>query len=136
MVREARDRGYSVQLISGDAMATEEFSLIAGPAAEGTLFTFGADPRRNAEAAPVVARFRAENFEPAGYTLMTYSAVQAWAQAVEKAGALKPQAVIASLLTHQFDTVQGRIRFDSKGDLTAQSWIWYVWRDGEYIPLE
>ena len=64
MARAARDRGYSVQLISGDAMATEEFGLIAGPAAEGTLFTFVPDPRRNAEAAPVVERFRAENFEP------------------------------------------------------------------------
>ena len=69
MARAARDRGYSVQFVSGDAMATEEFGLIAGPAAEGTLFTFVADPRRNPEAAAVVERFRAENFEPAGYTL-------------------------------------------------------------------
>ena len=64
MARAARDRGYSVQFVSGDAMATEEFGLIAGPAAEGTLFTFVADPRRNPEAASVVERFRAENFEP------------------------------------------------------------------------
>ena len=84
MARAARDRGYSVQLVSGDAMATEEFALIAGPAAEGTLFTFAADPRRNAEAAPVVERFRAENFEPAGYTLLSYGAVQVWAQAVDE----------------------------------------------------
>ena len=89
MARAARDRGYSVQLVSGDTMATEEFGLIAGPAAEGTLFTFVADPRRNAEAAPVVERFRAESFEPEGYTLFTYAAVQAWAQAVEKAGSLE-----------------------------------------------
>ena len=89
MVRAARDRGYTVQLISGDALATEEFALIAGPAAEGTLFTFPADPRRNPEAAPVVERFRAENFEPAGYTLLSYSAVQAGQQAVEKAGSLE-----------------------------------------------
>jgi branched-chain amino acid transport system substrate-binding protein len=136
MVRAARDRGYSLQLVSGDAMSTEEFDLIAGPAAEGTLFTYIADPRRNAEAAPVVERFRAENFEPAGYTLLSYGAVQTWAQAVEKAGSLEPQAVISSLHSHQFDTVLGRIDFDDKGDLTVQSWVWYVWRGGEYVPLE
>jgi branched-chain amino acid transport system substrate-binding protein len=136
MARAARDRGYAVQLVSGDSMATEEFSLIAGPAAEGTLFTFVADPRRNAEAASVVERFRAENFEPEGYTLLSYAAAQAWAQAVDKAGSLELQAVIASLRTHQFDTVLGRISFDGKGDLTAQSWIWYVWKGGEYVPLE
>ncbi|TIX35642.1 MAG: branched-chain amino acid ABC transporter substrate-binding protein, partial [Mesorhizobium sp.] len=50
IARAAHDRGYTVQLISGDALATEEFALIAGPAAEGTLFTFPADPRRNAGA--------------------------------------------------------------------------------------
>ena len=47
MARAARDRGYSLQLVSGDAMSTEELGLIAGPAAEGILFTFVADPRRN-----------------------------------------------------------------------------------------
>ena len=94
LARTARDRGYALQFVSGDTMATEEFGLIAGPAAEGTLFTFSADPRRNAEAASVVERFRAEKFEPTGYTLLSYAAVQTWAQAVGKAGSLAPQAVI------------------------------------------
>ncbi|WP_341487258.1 branched-chain amino acid ABC transporter substrate-binding protein [Pararhizobium sp. A13] len=136
IVRGARDRGDTVQLISGDALATEEFALIAGPAAEGTLFTFSADARRNPQAAPVVERFRAENFEPAGYTLLSYGAVQAWAQAVKEAGSLDLREVITSLRTHQFDTVLGRIDFDDKGDLTVQSWVWYIWKDGEYVPLK
>ncbi|RWO41261.1 branched-chain amino acid ABC transporter substrate-binding protein [Mesorhizobium sp.] len=136
MVRAARDRGYSVQLISGDDTATEAFGLIAGPAAEGTLFTFVPDPRRNAEAATVVERFRAENFEPDSWTLHSYGAAQTWAQAVEKAGSLELQAVIASLRGNQFDTVLGRMDFDNKGDLTVQSWVWYVWKGGEYVPLE
>jgi branched-chain amino acid transport system substrate-binding protein len=136
MARAAYERHYALQLVSGDAMATEEFALIAGPAADGALFTFGADPRRNAEATQVVKRFRGENFEPEGYTLYTYAAVQAWAQAVEKAGSLKLQAVIASLRSHQFDTVLGRIGFDNKGDITGASWIWYIWKGGKYVPLE
>jgi branched-chain amino acid transport system substrate-binding protein len=136
MARAARDRGYSLQLVSGDTMATEEFGLIAGPAAEGTLFTFSADPRRNTEAVPVVERFHAQNFDPAGYTLLSYAAVQVWAQAAEKAGSLELQEVIAALQSHQFDTVLGRIDFNDKGDLTAQTWIWYVWKGGEYMPLK
>ncbi|WP_214477751.1 ABC transporter substrate-binding protein, partial [Mesorhizobium sp. dw_380] len=54
MASAARDRGYSLQLVSGDTLSTEEFGLIAGPAAEGTLFTFPADPRRSPKAAAVV----------------------------------------------------------------------------------
>jgi branched-chain amino acid transport system substrate-binding protein len=136
IARAARDRGYSLQLVSGDTMSTEEFGLIAGPAAEGTLFTFSADPRQNTEAVPVVERFRAQNFEPEGYTLLSYAAVQVWAQAVEKAGSLELQEVIASLRDHEFDTVLGQIDFNEKGDLTTQNWTWYVWKDGEYMPLK
>jgi branched-chain amino acid transport system substrate-binding protein len=136
MARAARDRGYSLQLVSGDTMSSEEFGLIAGPAAEGTLFTFSADPRQNTEAVPVVERFRAQNFEPEGYTLLSYAAVQVWAQAVEKAGSLELQEVIASLRDHEFDTVLGRIDFNEKGDLTTQDWTWYVWKDGKYITLK
>jgi branched-chain amino acid transport system substrate-binding protein len=136
MARAAGDRHYSLQVISGDAMTTEDFALIAGPAAEGTLFTFIADPRRNAEAGPVVERFRGEGYEPAGYTLTTYAAVQVWAQAVGKAGTLELAKVIATLRKQEFDTVLGRIAFDEKGDLTVQRWIWYVWRNGEYVPVD
>ena len=136
MARLARDRGYPVQLVAGTNMGTEEFGLIAGPAAEGTIFTDHADPRGRAEAAPVVERFRASGFEPEGDTLYAYAAVQAWAQAAEKAGSLELQAMIAALRDHQFDTVLGPIDFDEKGDLTVQSPAWYVWRGGAYMPLE
>jgi branched-chain amino acid transport system substrate-binding protein len=136
MARAAGDRGYLLQLVAAVGLSTEEYGLIAGPAAEGTLFLDVADPRGRAEAAPVVERFRASGFEPEGYTLYAYAAVQAWAQAAEKAGSLELQAMIASLREHQFDTVLGPIDFDDKGDLTVQSPAWYVWRGGTYMPLE
>jgi branched-chain amino acid transport system substrate-binding protein len=118
--------GYQIQLVTGSTLASEEFGLIAGAAAEGTLFTFFADPRRNPEAAPVVERFRASGFEPEGWTLYAYGAVQVWAQAAEKAGSLDVPAVIASLRQHRFDTVLGPIDFDDKGDLAVQNPVWWV----------
>ena len=137
MARAAGDRGYPVQLVAGHGLTSEDFGLIAGPAAEGALFIDTADPRGRAEAAPVVERFRASGYEPEGYTLYAYAAVQVWAQAAEKAGSLELQAMIASLREHQFDTVLGPIDFDDKGDLTVQNPVWYVWHaDGTYVPLE
>jgi branched-chain amino acid transport system substrate-binding protein len=136
MARLARDRGYPIQLIAGTNLGTEEFGLIAGPAAVGTIFTDHADPRGRAEAASVVERFRASGFEPEGDTLYAYAAVQAWAQAAAKAGSLELHAMIASLRQHQFDTVLGPIDFDNKGDVTTQRAIWYVWRGGTYVPLK
>jgi branched-chain amino acid transport system substrate-binding protein len=94
------------------------------------------DRHRRAEAAPVVERFRASGFEPEGYTLFSYGAVEVWAQAVEKTGSLAPDAMIATLRHNQFDTVVGAIDFDDKGDLTVQDFVWYIWRNGTYAPLE
>jgi branched-chain amino acid transport system substrate-binding protein len=127
MARTARDRGYPVRLIAGLNLATEEFGLIGGPGAEGTLFIDNPDPRLRAEAAPVVERFRASGFEPEGNTLLAYAAVQVWAQAVEAAGALDLGAVLAAMHSRQFDTVLGPIGFDEKGDVTLQSPVVYVW---------
>jgi branched-chain amino acid transport system substrate-binding protein len=136
MARQARDRGYPVQWVFGASLGTEEYGLIAGPATEGTLYTDPPDPRGRPEAAPVVERFRASGFEPEGKTLYAYAAVQIWAQAAEKTGSLELEPMIATLREHQFDTVLGPIDFDEKGDLAVQNPVWWIWRGGDYMPLE
>ena len=95
--------------------------------------TFGPDPRNNPEAVEVVKKFRARDFEPVGYTLYGYAAVQAWAQAVEKTGSFALDAVIESLRSHEFETVLGTIGFDEKGDVTTSSYVWHVWENGRYV---
>ena len=132
MIRQARSQGYGIQLVSGDALVTDEFWKITGDAGQGTLMTFSPDPRKNPDAAPVVEKFRAQNYEPEGYTLYTYGAIQAWAQAVEKVGTTDLDQVIASLRTNKFNTVLGNIGFDGKGDVTAPGYVWYVWDNGKY----
>ena len=61
--------------MGGDGITDDEFASIAGPGAEGTLMTYGPDPRKRPEAKDVVAKFRAKNFEPQAYTLYSYAAV-------------------------------------------------------------
>ncbi len=132
MIRQAHEMGYKPQLVSGDALVTDEFWKIAGNAGEGVLMTFSPDPRKNAVAAPVVAKFKAQKYEPEGYTLYTYGAIQAWAAAVTKAGSTDLAKVVKVLRSEQFDTVLGKIGFDKKGDVTAPGYVWYVWSKGTY----
>ncbi len=132
MIRQAREQGYGVQLISGDALVTDEYWKITGKSGEGTLMTFSPDPRKNPVALPVVKRFRDGGYEPEGYTLYTYGAIQAWAKAVEKAGSLDLNKVIAALRNNKFETVLGKIGFDKKGDVTAPGYVWYEWKNGTY----
>jgi branched-chain amino acid transport system substrate-binding protein len=122
-------------LISGDSLANVEFLFISGEAGEGTYFTFGPDIRKSPEAADVVAAIRDEDdYEPEGYTLYSYGAVQAWAQAVQQAGSLNPDAVIQALKMGSFETVLGKIGFDEKGDVTGISaFVWYVFEKEDYV---
>jgi len=135
MIRQAREQGYGVQLVSGDALVTDEYWKITGKAGEGTLMTFSPDPRKNAMAAPVVKAFRDTGYEPKGYTLYTYGAIQAWVQAVKKAGSTSTDALIKALRSNKFDTVLGKIGFDMTGDVTAPGYVFYKWHNGTYDYL-
>ena len=132
IVRQMREQGMDTVLVSGDALVTDEYWSITGPAGEGTLMTFSPDPRKNPVAAPIVEKFRKKGIEPEGYVLYTYGAIQAWAQATEKAGSADPAKVIPELQKGEFETVLGKIGFDEKGDVTAPGYVFYVWKDGKY----
>jgi branched-chain amino acid transport system substrate-binding protein len=135
IVRYARERGLDLQLVSGDGLSTGEFWVVAGPAAEGTLFTSFSDPTRDPRAAEVMARAGLQ--EPNAHVLYSYAAVQVWAQAVAKAGTTEAGVVTPVLHETEFDTVLGRIGFDEKGDVKGfEPFVWFVWRDGRYVPLD
>jgi branched-chain amino acid transport system substrate-binding protein len=138
IARQAGNRDYRLQIVSGDAIGSDEFRIVAGEdAAQGVRFTSGPDPRTFPAAKDVVRRFREGTYEPENFTLYAYAAVQTWAQAVEKAGTLDYDAVIKSLHAHQFDTVLGTIGFDDKGDVTGYDpFVWYIWQGDTYVPAD
>ncbi|MGF1476957.1 MAG: branched-chain amino acid ABC transporter substrate-binding protein [Geminicoccaceae bacterium] len=133
--RQASDQGLGANLMSGDALVTDEYWAITGDTGAGTLMTFSPDPRKNESAADVVASFEEAGVDPEGYVLYTYGTIQAWAQAVEAAGSTDLDPVIAKLREMEFDTVLGTISFDEKGDVQGSNYVMYEWQDGEYEEI-
>ena len=132
IIRQAREQGLKADLISGDALVDKQFWQLAGPVGEGVMMTFDADPRKNPGAKDLVAKFKAANYDPEGYTLYTYAAIQTYAQAAEKAKSTKLAAVGGALHSTKFNTVLGEIEFDAKGDTKKPSYRVYVWKNGAY----
>ena len=132
IARQMRQQGMTTRLVSGDALVTSEYWAITGMAGQGTLMTFSPDPRKRPSVADLVKRFRAADYEPEGYTLYTYGAIQAWVQAVKKAGSTDTGKVIKALKSTRFDTVLGTIGFDRRGDVTAPGYVFYEWKNGKY----
>ena len=129
IIRQMRDQGMKTVMISGDGITDNEFSQIGGPGVEGTLMSFGPDPRHNPAAKEVVAEFKAKNFDPEAYTLYSYAAVQIMKQAAEKAKSLDPKKVAEVMHSGMtFHTVIGDIAYDKKGDRTSVDYVWYVWK--------
>jgi branched-chain amino acid transport system substrate-binding protein len=136
ILRQMRNQGMKSQMISGDAIATNEFWSITGPAGEGMLFTFGPDPRKRPTAAALVKRFKDRGIDPEGYTLYTYATIQIWIAAVKKANSIDAKKVAAALRGTKWDTVLGPISFDSKGDITTLDYAFYRWsKDGKYDEI-
>ncbi|HSV28349.1 MAG TPA: branched-chain amino acid ABC transporter substrate-binding protein [Candidatus Omnitrophota bacterium] len=134
IVRQMRDQGMKTALMGGDALVTEEYWAITGPAGEGTLMTFSPDPRLLPQNAELVKYFRANNYEPEAYTLYTYATIQAWAKAAEKAKSTDLKKVAAVLKGgDKFETAVGTIGFDAKGDVVGPTYVMYVWKNGKYV---
>lgn len=135
IARQAKEQGLDAKVMSGDAIVTDEYWAITGAAGEGTLMTFSPDPRRNPQAAPIVAELEKQGKTAEGYVLYTYAAIQAWAEAAKKAGSTDFEKVTAALNADSLPTVIGDLKFDAKGDVTLPGYVIYEWKGGKYDYL-
>lgn len=141
LVRQAYDQGLKAKFVSGDALVTDEFSSVVGKnqATAGVLMTFGSDARKLPEAKAVVDKFKAEGYDPEGYTLYTYAAVQAVAAALKANNLSRDGKVLAEWLKkNPVTTVMGQKAWDDKGDLKTSDYVVYGWKekDGKMIYQE
>jgi branched-chain amino acid transport system substrate-binding protein len=133
ILKQMREQGSKAQMLSGDSMNNAEFWTIAGEAATGMIFTFAPEPRNFPEAKEIVARFKADGYDPEGYTLYTYASFQMYKQAAEAAGT-KDNKKIAEWMRagNVMKTVLGDIKLDAKGDVVGAKYVWYKFANGTY----
>ncbi|PAU53594.1 branched chain amino acid ABC transporter substrate-binding protein [Pseudomonas sp. PIC25] len=135
LVRQMREQGLTATFISGDGIVTDEMVTTAGGPqyVKGTLMTFGADPRKIPDGQAVIEKFRANGFEPEGYTLYAYASLQALAAGFNGAGENDPAKAAEWLKANPVATVMGKKEWDSKGDLKVSDYVMYEWDDqGKY----
>jgi branched-chain amino acid transport system substrate-binding protein len=133
ILRQMREQGMKAQMVSGDAFNTQEFWTITGDAGEGMIFTFAPEPRNFPEAKEVVEKFKAAGYDPEGYTLYAYAAIQAWAQAATATGGTDGKKIAEWLRAgNSLKTVLGELSLNEKGDIKDAKYVWYKWAAGKY----
>jgi branched-chain amino acid transport system substrate-binding protein len=137
---QARGRDFTADIVSDDALNTSEFVTYAGSAADGVRFSDATGKPELASAKDVVEKFRAggyklgevKRYEPEGYTLNAYAAVQVFAAAADGTGSTDAGKMAEWLRGNPVETVIGDLSWDAKGDLTQLYYAWFVWQGGQF----
>ena len=129
ILRQMRDQGVKAPLMGGDGITDDEFASIAGPGAEGTLMTYGPDPRKRPEAkdgwtnsAPRISSRR-----PTRSTAMppSRSSSRPPKRRSRSTPRRSPRQIKSGM---KFKTVIGDLSYDKKGDVTRLDYVIYVWK--------
>jgi branched-chain amino acid transport system substrate-binding protein len=136
ILRQLQAQGMKPTVISGDAVGTSELWQVTGNAAEGMLFTQGANPQINPEASPLIEKLKKKNYPLEVYTFYTYAAMQSWTQAVEKAQSLDAVKVSEVMKNSSFKTVLGDLGYNNLGDIKGSAYRVYQWHDGKFSQIE
>ena len=128
LVKQLREQGWNGPFVSGDGIASAEFvDVVGGPANTKNVFlTFLKDPAADKKNKKILASFKADGYDPEGFTLYAYAAIQVIARAAAKVGT-NGDKLSKELKSKGFNTVLGRINFDSKGDPKSSAFVPYKW---------
>ena len=133
IIRQMRDFASSAVLVGGDALLVEQFWATSGTSGEGTLVTFAPDAQKLNSARSVIEAFKAADYNPEGYTLQAYAAVQAFAQAAAATRSVDGRTLSQWLRAgNTLNTVLGPLSLDAKGDVKEAKFAWYKWSEGTY----
>ena len=137
IIRQMRDFASSAVLVGGDALLVEQYWATSGTSGEGTLVTFAPDAQKLNSARTVVEAFKAADYNPEGYTLQAYAAVQAFAQAATATRSVDGRILSQWLRAgNTLNTVLGPLSLDAKGDVKDASFAWYKWSEGTYAEAQ
>jgi branched-chain amino acid transport system substrate-binding protein len=132
IARDAASEKIPLALLGGDAMRAPDQPL---PLADGVLAVALPDYTARADASPAGVAIRATGEEPEGYVLPAYAAAEISIKAAQAAAA-DDRPVAQHLGGMPFDTVIGRIAFDSGHELAENPYQLMQWRAGAFVPAD
>lgn len=135
LLKNARAAGLGVPFYGPDAFSTSELWALAGDAAEGTAITSLGVPRGEPSVDALIARLARRGHDAEIYTILSYVAVQVYAEAVRRAGSFDESTAAEELRKGSYDSVIGTVTFDRKGDILDPPWAWYRFTNGDIERL-
>jgi branched-chain amino acid transport system substrate-binding protein len=120
----------------GDGIIGANFVNLAGKYSDGVYATGPDDTSSNPLYKELVKKHQKKYKEdPGTFFMQGYAAVQALANAAEKAGSLDYDKMRAALIANKIDSPFGKIGFDKKGDVIGVGFSAYKVMNGAYKQI-
>ncbi len=136
LVRQAKEIGLTVPMITGDGVYDPTFISIAGKAAEGTYVTFGKEPAGLTTAKSFIEKYKAKYGEPGPYSIYAYDAANIILTAIAEAKTTDGARVAEYISKTTFHGAFGDISFDKNGDVTKAPYVIWQIKDGKFVEVQ
>lgn len=138
IIRQARELGMNIPVISGDACFSPELIKIGGPATENTYLTMvGASPEKLPQGKEFIEKIRKKypkvDLQP--YDHYTYEATKIILQAIQEVGPEKSK-IIEAVRKMKHKGLLGETTFDEKGDTLNKIISVHLVKEGKFLPLD
>lgn len=128
LIKQLREQGWEGPFVSGDGIASAEFvDVVGGPKnTKNVYLTFLKNPADDKKNQEIIASFQKDGYNPEGFTLYSYAAMQILARGIARVG-VNGDKLGKHLKSKGFNTVLGRVNFNDKGDPTKSLFVPYKW---------
>ena len=129
---QMREANFNVPFVSDDGCQDQKFVDTVGNNAANIFVSFGKDYNATPAAQAFIAAYKKKyNQDVGSYSIYGYDAAEVLLTAIQKAGSTDADKVTAVLKGQPFDTIQGQIEFDEKGDLKVADYVIWTVKDGK-----
>lgn len=136
LIKQMKQLGMDAAFVSGDGVIDPEFVKIGGKATEGAYLSFGPSIERKPSAKHFIAAYTEKYAEPGPYSIYAYDATNIILKAIEQTGSTDGRKLAEYIHGMKHEGAIGEIQFDNKGDVLVAPYIFWVVREGKFIPLE
>jgi branched-chain amino acid transport system substrate-binding protein len=132
---QLRQAGLNIPFVSDDGCFDPSFINTVGNTPDVYL-SFGKDYYGIPAAEAFMAKYKAAyNQEEGSYSVYGYDAANVVLSAMEQAQSTDADKVAAVIKSRPFDTILGKVEFDSKGDVKGSNYVMWTIKDGKLQVL-
>ena len=136
LVRQAKEVGMNISMVTGDGVYDPTFINIAGKSAEGTYVTFGKDPSGLPTSKAFNEKYGKKYGAPGPYSVYAYDAANIILTAFQKTGTTDGLTVADYISKNAFTGAFGDISFDKNGDVTRAPYVVWKVTNGTFVEVK